>query len=55
VATRARLLGPLQAHLREAGVGSISEIAWGAAPFTPDGCPAQAWSVAEALRLATAR
>ena len=51
-ATRARLLAPLEAHLREAGVGSISEIAWGAAPFTPDGCPAQAWSVAEALRLA---
>ena len=51
-ATRARLLAPLQAHLRAAGVGSISEIAWGAAPFTPDGCPAQAWSVAEALRLA---
>ena len=53
-ATRARLLAPLEAHLREAGVGSISEIAWGAAPFTPDGCPAQAWSVAEALRLARA-
>ncbi len=51
-AMRARLLGPLAAHLRVAGVGSISEIAWGAAPFTPDGCPAQAWSVAEALRLA---
>lgn len=54
-ATRARLLAPLEAHLSEAGVGSISEIAWGAAPFTPDGCPAQAWSVAEALRLARMR
>jgi predicted glycogen debranching enzyme len=51
-ATRTRLLAPLEAHLRVAGIGSISEIAWGAAPFTPDGCPAQAWSVAEALRLA---
>ncbi|HEX8731209.1 MAG TPA: amylo-alpha-1,6-glucosidase [Ktedonobacterales bacterium] len=51
-ATRARLLAPLAAHLPVAGIGSISEIAWGAAPFTPDGCPAQAWSVAEALRLA---
>ncbi len=51
-ARRARLLAPLESHLREAGVGSISEIACGAAPFTPDGCPAQAWSVAEALRLA---
>jgi predicted glycogen debranching enzyme len=54
-AMRARLLGPLEAHLRTAGVGSISEVAWGAAPFTPDGCPAQAWSVAEALRLALGR
>ncbi|HEX8994804.1 MAG TPA: amylo-alpha-1,6-glucosidase [Ktedonobacterales bacterium] len=53
-ATRARLLAPLEAHLYEAGVGSISEIARGAAPFTPDGCPAQAWSVAEALRLTRA-
>jgi len=51
-AMRARLLAPLAAHLREAGIGTISEIAWGAEPFTPDGCPAQAWSVAEALRLA---
>ncbi len=51
-AMRTRLLAPLRANLREAGIGSISEIAWGAAPFTPDGCPAQAWSVAEALRLA---
>ncbi len=52
-ATRARLLAPLKAHLRVAGVGSISEIACGATPFTPAGCPEQAWSVAEALRLAT--
>ncbi len=51
-ATRAALLAPIEAHLREAGVGTISEIASGSAPFTPAGCPAQAWSVAEALRLA---
>ena len=51
-AIRATLLAPLEAHLREAGIGTISEIACGAAPFTPAGCPAQAWSVAEALRLA---
>jgi glycogen debranching enzyme len=32
------------------GVGSLPEIADGAAPFTPRGCIAQAWSVGEALR-----
>lgn len=54
-ATRAALLAPIEAHLREAGVGTISEITSGSAPFTPAGCPAQAWSVAEALRLARKR
>jgi glycogen debranching enzyme len=34
-----------------AGQGHISEIADGDAPHTPRGCPFQAWSVAEALRL----
>lgn len=38
-------------HLREAGVGTVSEIFDGDAPHTPRGCPAQAWSVAEALRV----
>ncbi|TFZ04794.1 amylo-alpha-1,6-glucosidase [Ramlibacter rhizophilus] len=38
-------------HLREAGVGSISEIFDAEAPHVPRGCIAQAWSVAEALRL----
>jgi len=51
-AWRAALLAPFRAHLREAGLGSASEIAEGAAPFAPRGCPAQAWSVAELLRLA---
>jgi predicted glycogen debranching enzyme len=37
-------------HLSEAGVGSISEIFDAEAPFTPRGCIAQAWSVAEVLR-----
>ena len=32
------------------GVGSISEIFDGEAPFAPRGCLAQAWCVAEALR-----
>ena len=37
-------------HLREACVGSISEIFDAEAPYTPRGCIAQAWSVAEVLR-----
>jgi len=37
-------------HLGEAGVGTISEIFDAEEPFTPRGCMAQAWSVAEVLR-----
>jgi len=37
-------------HLREACVGSISEIFDAEPPFTPRGCIAQAWSIAEVLR-----
>jgi predicted glycogen debranching enzyme len=40
-------------HLRAYGVGSISEVADGDSPFTPGGCPFQAWSVAEVLRVFT--
>ncbi|MDP9037145.1 MAG: amylo-alpha-1,6-glucosidase [Myxococcota bacterium] len=44
------LLQGLEAHLTEGGVGSISEIFDAEPPFTPRGCIAQAWSVAEVLR-----
>ncbi len=37
-------------HLNEACIGSISEIFDAEAPYTPRGCIAQAWSVAEVLR-----
>ena len=37
-------------HLGEAGMGSISEVFDAEAPFTPRGCIAQAWGVAEVLR-----
>jgi predicted glycogen debranching enzyme len=40
----------LQSRLLLAGVGSLSEISDAEPPFTPRGCIAQAWSVAEALR-----
>jgi predicted glycogen debranching enzyme len=43
-------LMPLMYHLADHGVGSISEIFDGDPPFTPRGCIAQAWSVAELLR-----
>jgi predicted glycogen debranching enzyme len=45
-----RLLEPFADHLRNAGMGTISEIFDGDPPHTPRGCPAQAWSVAEVLR-----
>jgi len=48
-AARALLRG-FQAHLDEACVGSISEIFDAEPPYTPRGCIAQAWSVAEVLR-----
>lgn len=45
-----RFLEPLLEHLSEACVGSISEVFDAEPPFTPGGCFAQAWSVAETLR-----
>lgn len=48
---RARFLAPLLRHLEQAGLGHISEIADADAPHAPNGCPFQAWSVGEALRL----
>ncbi|MBI1923731.1 amylo-alpha-1,6-glucosidase [Candidatus Poribacteria bacterium] len=43
-------LTALTTHLKEAGVGSISEIFDGDPPHAPRGCIAQAWSIAEVLR-----
>ena len=46
-----RLLAPLVAHLTgDACLGSVSEIFDGDFPHSPQGCVAQAWSVAELLR-----
>lgn len=44
-------LRPLALHLLDAGVGSISEIFDAEAPHAARGCIAQAWSVAETLRV----
>lgn len=46
-----RFVGPLRVHLGEAGLGHVSEIADAEAPHAPRGCPFQAWSLAELLRL----
>jgi predicted glycogen debranching enzyme len=48
---RGRFLEPLLAHLDDAGLGHLPEVADGDPPHTPGGCPFQAWSVGEALRL----
>lgn len=44
------LLRPLTARLDAWCLGQVSEVCEGDAPHRPDGCPAQAWSVAELLR-----
>lgn len=46
-----RLLDGLTLHVGEWGLGSVSETADGAAPHAATGCPFQAWSVAELLRV----
>jgi predicted glycogen debranching enzyme len=44
------LLAAFAHHLRDAGLGSISELCDGDPPHLPHGCISQAWSVAEVLR-----
>lgn len=50
-AARARFLTPILTHLDEAGLGHVSEVADGDPPYRPGGCPFQAWSLGELLRL----
>jgi predicted glycogen debranching enzyme len=45
-----QMLQGFMPHLDEACAGSVSEIFDAESPFTPRGCIAQAWSVAELLR-----
>jgi predicted glycogen debranching enzyme len=44
-------LTPLLKNLVDHGIGTLSEIFEGDPPFAPRGCIAQAWSVAEVLRV----
>jgi predicted glycogen debranching enzyme len=46
------LLDGVRAHLAGDGMGTLHEIFDGDPPHAPRGCPAQAWSVCEALRIA---
>lgn len=46
-----RFVAPLRLHLEDAGLGHVSEIFDGDPPHTPRGCPFQAWSVGELLRM----
>jgi predicted glycogen debranching enzyme len=48
---RLRFVAPLLEHLNHAGLGHVSEIADADQPHVPRGCPFQAWSLAELLRL----
>ena len=48
---RRRFLAPLQAHLATDGIGHVSELADGAPPHQPGGCPFQAWSLGELIRI----
>jgi predicted glycogen debranching enzyme len=48
---RSRFVAPLIEHLNHTGLGHVSEIADADQPYTPRGCPFQAWSLAELLRL----
>jgi len=47
-----RFLVPMFRHFEGSAPGHIAELADGDAPHTPGGCPFQAWSVGEALRIA---
>ncbi|WP_319461837.1 amylo-alpha-1,6-glucosidase [Micromonospora sp. RTP1Z1] len=49
------ILVGLEGHLVDYGLGSVSETADGLAPHAATGCPFQAWSVAELLRVRQAR
>jgi predicted glycogen debranching enzyme len=48
---RTRFREPVLAHLDPAGAGHLPEVADGDAPHQPGGCPFQAWSLGEVIRL----
>jgi predicted glycogen debranching enzyme len=48
---RVRFLAPLVGHLNQAGLDHVSELVDGDAPHRPGGCPFQAWSLGELIRI----
>lgn len=48
---RARFVDPLRSQVQTSGLGHLAEIADAEAPFALKGCPFQAWSLGELLRL----
>jgi len=48
---RRRFLAPLLDHLATAELGHVSEVVDGDPPHTPGGCPFQAWSLGELIRI----
>ena len=47
----ARFLQPLTDHLDRNGLGGVSEVVDGDAPHHAGGCPWQAWSLGETIRI----
>ena len=47
------LIRAFETHMNEACIGTISEVFDAEAPYHPGGCAAQAWSVAEVLRISS--
>jgi glycogen debranching enzyme len=45
------LIERLEAEMSRYGLGSLAEVYDGEAPHNPGGCPMQAWSVAELIRV----
>ena len=48
---RERFLNPLKERLRQSGSGHLAELFDGEEPYRPGGCPFQAWSMGELIRL----
>ena len=48
---RTRFLAPLYEQLHHFGLGHLPEVADGSLPHRPGGCPFQAWSLGELLRI----
>jgi glycogen debranching enzyme len=48
---RVRWLTPLEQYLQTNGMGHLPEVTDGDPPFAPGGCPFQAWSLGEFLRM----